>query len=80
MKIFVNDSKGVTLNFDDLSDSTKVKDLKKQIIKKGEIFTDNIEIMYNGYLLADEEELCFYGIQNMSYIVYVGEFHAGRYK
>ena len=36
--------------------------------------------MYNGYLLEDEEELCFYGIQNMTTIVYVGEFHAGRYK
>ena len=80
MKIFVKDSKDETLNFDDLTDYTKVKDLKKQIIRKGEILTNNINLMYNGYLLEDEEELCFYGIQNMTTIVYVGEFHAGRYK
>lgn len=80
MKIFVKDSKNDTLVFDDLSDSDKVKKLKDQIIIKGEIKNNNINLIFGSCLLEDEEELCYYGIGNMNTITYVGEFHAGRYE
>jgi hypothetical protein len=76
MKIIVNDSKNNQFSVDlDLSDS--IKTLKDKI-KSQKNVKGNIELLFNGMLLEDDDIVIRCGLDNNSIINYIGEFPAGK--
>lgn len=76
MKIIILDSKGTSSPIN-IMESETVKALKDQIIKKNNI-TGEIELLYNGKILEDDNYLLDEGILNNSTINYLGYFKAGK--
>lgn len=76
MKIYVLDSKGRDFVLENLSDSTQVKDLKKELIKQKQILY-GIDLIFDGQILEDENTLGDYDLKNEHKIIYLGEFLGG---
>ncbi len=77
MKIFVKDSKDQECPIEGINLDSKVEDLKKKLIEKKRITTGNINLIFNGYNMADKDTLEDYDLQDNSTIIYLGEFFAG---
>lgn len=76
MKIFVTDSKGDKFSVNlDLSDS--IEKIKEKIISEKNV-KGNIELVFNGILLEDDDIVVRCGLEDNSIINYIGEFPAGK--
>lgn len=76
MKIFVNDSKNNQFSVNlDLSDD--IAKLKEKIISEKKV-QGNIELIFNGMLLEDDDIVIRCGLEENSIINYIGEFPAGN--
>lgn len=76
MKIFISDSKGNSRPIN-IMESDNVQQLKEEIKKKNNI-TGEIELIYNGKILDDNDNLDEEGIQDNDTINYLGIFKAGK--
>ena len=77
MQIVISDSKGKKITIDNLSDSTKVKDLKQKIINTINVTILPIELTHNANILEDELTLEDYDIKDNDCIICYAEFIAG---
>ncbi len=77
MKLFIRDSTGKS-NPINIMDSDLVKELKKQIKIKNQI-NGEIELVFNGIMLEDEQSLSDLEIKDGNTIDYLGQFTAGLY-
>lgn len=76
MKIIVNDSKNNQFSVNlDLSDN--IAKLKEKIISEKKVH-GNIELIFNGMLLEDDDIVIRCGLEENSIINYIGEFPAGN--
>ena len=80
MKLLIRDSTGESKPIN-IMPSEMVKDLKDQIKKKNKI-TGEIELVFNGIMLEDSQQLSDkdLGIQDGNTIDYLGQFNAGLYE
>lgn len=78
MKLLIRDSKG-TSNPINIMESDSVKELKEQIKIKNNI-NGEIELVFNGIILDDEQSLQELDIKENSTIDYIGQFNAGLYE
>ena len=76
MRLIILDSKGNSSPIN-IMESENVLQLKEEIKKKNNI-TGEIELLYNGKILEDDEYLTDEGIQDNSTINYLGIFKAGK--
>jgi hypothetical protein len=82
MKLFASDAKGIQFAIDNLSGSTKIKELKQRIIREKNI-NDEIIIIIDGEPLGDndeDKELDDYGLNDQDYILYIRKYPAGLYQ
>ena len=75
MKIFTSDSKGVVESLD-VQENETIQRLKDRIKNKFNI-TEDIELIFNGNILEDEETISDCEIKEGNTIMYLGEFKAG---
>lgn len=81
MKIKVKDSKDRLVTIDNLSEFTTVTELKKKIKDStGFILNDNINLIFDGNILEDEDNLGKYDVSENDVLIYLGNFYAGIYK
>ena len=76
MKIIILDSKGYSSPIN-IMESEKVQQLKEEIKRKNNI-TGEIELLYNGKILDDDDCLYDEGILDNTTINYLGIFRAGK--
>ena len=76
MKIIILDAKGNSRPIN-IMESEKVQQLKEEIKKKNNI-TGEIELLYNGKILDDDDCLYDEGILDNTTINYLGIFRAGK--
>lgn len=81
MKIKVKDSKDRLVTIDNLSEFTTVTELKKKIKDStGFILNDNINLIFDGNILEDEDNLGKYNVSENDVLIYLANFDAGIYK
>lgn len=78
MKLLIRDSKGAS-NPINIMESDSVKELKEQIKIKNNI-NGEIELVFNGIILEDDQSLQELDIKENSTIDYIGQFNAGLYE
>lgn len=78
MKLLIRDSKGV-INTINIMESDSVEELKKQIKEKNNI-TGEIELVFNGIILDNDQNLAELDIKDGNTIDYLGQYNAGIYK
>ena len=78
MRVFIIDSKNNSTPIN-IMESDSVSELKKQIKIKNKI-SDNIELLFNGNILNDNDNLADLEIVEGSTINYLGIFKAGLIK
>lgn len=82
MKLYASDAKGIQFAIDNLSGSTKIKELKQRIIREKNI-NDEIIIIIDGEPLGDndeDKELDDYGLNDQDYILYIRKYPAGLHQ
>jgi hypothetical protein len=77
MKLFIRDSKNETKTIY-IMESDSVSTLKNEIKKKFGI-TTNIELVYNGNILQETDNLTVYDLSDEQTIDFQGQFTAGKY-
>lgn len=75
MKLYIVDSQNVSRSINIL-DSETVGELKEEIKKKNSIIGD-IELVYDGDILKDKDQLCKLEIPEEAIINYLGIYNAG---
>ena len=78
MKLFIRDSQGKS-NPINIMESDSVEELKKQIKRKNNI-NGEIELVFNGIMLEDSQNLSDLDIKDGNTIDYLGQFSAGLYE
>lgn len=76
MKVIIVDSKN-NQNAINIMESDTILELKNQIKKKNKI-TGDIELLFNGQIIQDNDNLFDLGISDGSQINYLGVFKAGN--
>lgn len=75
MKVFITDSKNRRLCFD-IEESDTVNTLKNKFKNKDNI-NKEVELLFNGNILENEQAISDLDIKNGDNIIYLGEFTAG---
>jgi hypothetical protein len=75
MKIFIQDSKGTKEPFD-IDENDFVLTLRNKAINRLRIKND-IQFLFNGSILEDNEALSTYDVEEGAIIIYCGAFIAG---